>query len=105
MAGTFTSAVLKRQIVFWLIALAAFIAFLMVFSSILLPFIAGMALAYFLDPVADWLERRGMSRTVATMVILIAFVVIFALSLMVIIPLLVSQASDFFEKLPGYISQ
>ena len=40
--------------------LAVFIAFLDVFCSILLPFIAGMALAYFLDPVADRLERLGL---------------------------------------------
>jgi predicted PurR-regulated permease PerM len=38
---------LRRQIFFWLLALGLFIAFLMVFRSILLPFIAGMALAYF----------------------------------------------------------
>ena len=33
--------------------LAVFVVFLMMFRTILLPFIAGMALAYFLDPVAD----------------------------------------------------
>jgi hypothetical protein len=63
-------AALRRQIFFWLLALGLFIAFLMVFRSILLPFIAGMALAYFLDPVADWFERRGLSRLMATIVIL-----------------------------------
>ncbi|MDX3927229.1 MAG: AI-2E family transporter [Shinella sp.] len=100
-----SGAGLKRQAIFYLIAFALFVLFLLVFSSILLPFIAGMALAYFLDPVADWLERRGLSRTMATVVILIGFVVLFALSLMIIIPLLVNQASDFFENLPGYITQ
>ncbi len=43
---------LKRQILFWSLVLALFIGFLYLFSSILLPFVAGMALAYFLDPVA-----------------------------------------------------
>ena len=57
---------LKRQIFFWLGVLAFFIVFLYVFSSILLPFIAGMAIAYFLDPVADRLERLGLSRMPAT---------------------------------------
>ncbi|QRM54914.1 AI-2E family transporter [Sinorhizobium sp. BG8] len=105
MASHVSGAGLKRQVIFWLIALAGFIAFLMIFSSILLPFIAGMALAYFLDPVADRLERLGLSRTMATVVILIAFIIIFALSLMIIIPLLMTQASDFFAKFPGYVSQ
>ncbi|MBB3978839.1 putative PurR-regulated permease PerM [Rhizobium azooxidifex] len=104
-AGHISGAGLKRQVIFWLLALAAVVVFLMVFSSILLPFVAGMALAYFLDPVADRLERFGLSRTMATVVILIAFVIIFALSLMIIIPLLATQASDFLSKLPQYITQ
>ena len=105
MPAHISGAGLKRQVVFWLIALVAFILFLMVFSTILLPFIAGLALAYFLDPVADRLERLGLSRTMATVVILIAFIVVFALSLMIVIPLLATQAADFLEKLPGYITQ
>jgi len=96
---------LKRQIFFWLAVLVFFIAFLYVFSSILLPFIAGMAIAYFLDPVADRLERLGLSRMMATVGILIAFVIVFALALMILIPVLVSQFNDFAQRLPGYISQ
>ena len=96
---------LWRQVIFWALFLAVFIAFLLVFSSILLPFIAGMALAYFLDPVADRLEKWGLSRLMATIVILTGFIVVFALSLMIIIPLIASQAADFIEKMPGYISK
>ena len=88
MVTKLSSSALQRQVVFWLLFLAAFVAFLTVFSTILLPFIAGMALAYFLDPVADWLERLGLSRLMATVVILISFIVVFALSLVVIIPIL-----------------
>jgi phosphatidylglycerophosphate synthase len=96
---------LRRQIFFWLLALGLFIAFMMVFRSILLPFIAGMALAYFLDPVADWFERRGLSRLMATIVILLAFIALFAISLIVIIPVLVTQAADLGGRIPGYITQ
>lgn len=96
---------LKRQIFFWLAVLVFFIVFLYVFSSILLPFIAGMAIAYFLDPVADRLERLGLSRMMATIGILVAFVIVFALALMILIPVLISQFNDFAERLPGYIGQ
>lgn len=98
-------AALRRQIFFWLLALAVVIVFLMVFRSILLPFIAGMALAYFLDPVADWFERRGFSRMMATLAILAAFVALFAVSLVVLIPILVTQAADLGARIPGYITQ
>ncbi|MBR0556112.1 AI-2E family transporter [Ciceribacter sp. L1K23] len=96
---------LRRQFLFWLGVLAVFILFLMVFRTILLPFVAGMALAYFLDPVADWLERRGLNRLMATIVILVSFVVVFVLSLMLIIPLLASQLNDFIQRVPDYVTQ
>ena len=96
-------AALRRQIFFWLIALAVFILFLYIFSSILLPFVAGMALSYFLDPVADRLQRLGMSRLGATILILCLFILVFAASFIIIIPLLVTQAADFASKVPGYL--
>jgi predicted PurR-regulated permease PerM len=96
---------LRRQLMFWLAALVIFIFFLMMFRTILLPFIAGMALAYFLDPVADRLERLGLSRMWATVVILATFIVVFVLSLMIIIPILASQLNEFIQRIPGYITQ
>ena len=96
---------LRRQLMFWLAALVVFIFFLMMFRTILLPFIAGMALAYFLDPVADRLERLGLSRMWATVVILVTFIVVFVLSLMIIIPILASQLNEFIQHIPGYITQ
>lgn len=100
-----SGASLKRYILFWIGVLIGFILFLWFFSSILLPFVAGMALAYFLDPVADWLERRGLSRTMATVVILVCFVTIFALALMLVIPIIISQFTQFAAALPGYITE
>ena len=56
---------IRRQTMFWLLAFVVFLFFLWLLGDILLPFIAGMALAYFLDPVADLLERWGMGRLAA----------------------------------------
>ncbi len=105
MARNISAIGLRRQVLFWLLALAFFVSFLMLFSSVLLPFIAGMALAYFLDPVADRLERVGLSRLMATILILVSFVVVFVLSLMIIIPVLASQLNDFIQRVPGYVTQ
>lgn len=99
------SVTVKRQALFWLGAMALFVVFLFVFSSILLPFVAGMALAYFLDPVADRLQRLGLSRLAATVVILILFLIVLVLSLMIVVPVLASQLADFINKFPSYISQ
>jgi len=47
----------ERWTVYWLVGLAAFIAALYALSAILLPFVAGIAIAYLLDPVTDVLEK------------------------------------------------
>ena len=99
------SANFRRQIRFWLIAAAFLGVFVYLFSEILLPFVAGMALAYFLDPVADRLERLGLSRAAATFMILIAFVFALSIAMIVLIPVLASQLADFLAKLPEYLAQ
>jgi predicted PurR-regulated permease PerM len=94
----------RRQVFFWIFAFVAFCAFLFVFRSILLPFIAGMALAYMLDPVADRLEAWGANRLLATALILIIFVLIFTIILLLLVPVLSSQLGAFINRLPGYVT-
>ncbi len=57
---------LQKQITFWVGSFLVLILVLWLLSPILLPFIAGLVLAYFLDPVADALERLGLPRVAAT---------------------------------------
>src|SRR5688572_17742493 len=94
------AAAFRRQIGFWLVAAIVLGLFLYVFSEILLPFVAGMVLAYFLDPVADWLEHTGLSRTAATLLILLSFIIALTVALVILIPVLASQLADFLRLLP-----
>lgn len=94
-----------RQLAFWLIAAALLVLFLYVFSSILLPFLAGMVLAYFLDPVADRLQRLGLSRLAATILILIGALILLFLALIVLIPVLSNQFLEFAAGLPDYLAR
>jgi predicted PurR-regulated permease PerM len=91
---------IQRQVGVWLAALAVLIALLVVFSGVLLPFIAGLVLAYLLDPLADRLERAGMGRLAATLLILLLFILVFLLALMIVAPLLASQIGAFLNALP-----
>lgn len=95
----------RRQVAFWILAFAFLIFFLWVFSSILLPFVAGMVLAYFLDPVADRLQRLGLSRLMSTILILIGFILVLVVALAIIVPVLASQAAEFLSRLPDYIAR
>ena len=99
------AAAFRRQIGFWLIAAVLLGIFVYVFSDILLPFVAGMVLAYFLDPVADWLERAGLSRIAATLLILLSFIVALTVALIILIPVLASQLADFLRLLPDYVQR
>ncbi|WP_252819912.1 AI-2E family transporter [Mesorhizobium liriopis] len=104
-ADATAAAAFRRQLRFWLIAAAILVVFFLVFSDILLPFIAGMVLAYFLDPVADRLQRFGLSRLMASTVILLTFLVILIVGLMVLIPVLSAQFRDFGANIPSYLRQ
>ena len=90
---------------FWLGAFVILLACLALFRPILLPFVAGAALAYALDPVADWLQRQGLNRLAATSTILALLVVFFVAIVVLLVPLLVGQLIDFIEGLPGYVTR
>ena len=93
----------ERQALFWIIGFAVFALMLHSLSSILLPFVAGMGIAYFLDPVADWLEERKFSRIVATTLILMAFFLIAAVLMIMLFPLLKRQVVDLFQMIPNIV--
>lgn len=93
----------KRQLQFWGIGFAIFAATLWLLGGTLLPFLAGAAIAYFLDPVADRLERLGLSRALAVAVIGVSVMLVVAVGFLVAIPALVSQAVALSEAAPGYV--
>ncbi len=90
----------REQLKYWGLAAAVFIALLWLLGDVLLPFVMGGAIAYFLDPVADRLERTGLSRTAATAIITLCSVIAFAILALMVIPSLVSQAIDLINLAP-----
>ena len=90
----------KVQLKYWGIAALIFAAVLWLLGDVLLPFVIGSAVAYFIDPLADRLERAGLSRVAATGVITIAAILIFVLMLLLVVPTLISQTSGLINTLP-----
>jgi predicted PurR-regulated permease PerM len=93
----------QRQIGFWITALVVTVLLLFVLRGILLPFVAGFALAYLLDPLADRLQKVGLGRLGASLLILVLFVLVFIVSLMILVPFAAQQVGAFVERLPGYV--
>jgi predicted PurR-regulated permease PerM len=90
----------RDQLKYWSIAAIVFAVVLWFLGDVLLPFVLGGAIAYFLDPVADRLERMGFSRVMATAIITVVGLLAFVLLLLWVIPSLVNQALDLFDVAP-----
>jgi predicted PurR-regulated permease PerM len=92
----------QTQLSFWLIALAVFLGVVWLLRPMLLPFVAGLAIAYFLNPLVQALRRFGVSRVLgATIIILLAIVTAVAVVLL-LLPLIQSQALALADAIPTY---
>ena len=95
----------ERQIVFWLAALAAIVLLLWLLAGVLLPFVAGMAIAYLLTPVTDRLERLGVNRLAAALLIITLVVMAIVIVILLVAPIMGGQLSSFIDNIPGYVTR
>ena len=93
----------QRNTWFWLIGFALFFLALWQLSAILLPFVAGIAIAYFLNPPVNRLERLGVPRGLAAVVVLLLFLTLLVLVIMLVVPILESQVLDLVASLPSLL--
>ena len=94
---------LQKQFLIWVASFAVLVFGLWLLSPILLPFLAGFVLAYFLDPIADRLQKWGFSRLSAALLIVIVALVVVVTSLVVFVPMLADQVGRFAGELPALI--
>ena len=90
----------RQQLFFWGMLLVVSIVLLSFFGNILLPFVAGTALAYLLDPLADRLQNLGFNRLWAVILISFIFVIIFAPLAVFIFASLVDQLTKLISAAP-----
>lgn len=93
------------QVRYWAIAAVVFAAVLWFLGDVLLPFIVGGAIAYCLDPVADKLERMGLSRVLATTFISVFVILVFIVMTLQIVPMLVEQMVGLMQAIPGLFQE
>jgi predicted PurR-regulated permease PerM len=100
--GYTLSPAARYQLIFWSGAIALFIAFLWLFSGVLLPFVLGISIAYLLDPVVTRITRWKLPRWAAALIILAAFVAFVAAAAAVILPAIYREMTQLAAALPGY---
>ena len=94
-----------RPTVLWIATVAAVLAAVVLLREILLPFVAGIALAYLLDPLVNRLHGIGVNRSLAALGIIGLFYVGLVAALAVTIPVVGAEVATLIDKLPEYVGQ
>ena len=94
---------LERQLLLWILTLFSLGSILYFLSPVLAPFVAGTALGYLLDPVADRLQKFGLSRLSAALLLLVLFIAVVVTATLVLFPILSRQLAGLITALPGYL--
>jgi predicted PurR-regulated permease PerM len=95
----------SRQLQFWSLAIIITCVLLYLFREMLLPFVAGMAIAYFLDPATDKLESWKFPRGLAAATLIISFLGLIITVTALLAPVLKDQLLGFLERLPTYVDR
>ena len=85
---------------FWLLVATIMALSFYFLRTILLPFVIGIAVAYFLDPVVDKLEERKRNRSLATLFTLFVFLALVIFLVFLLVPVLTNQIKNFAQFLP-----
>ena len=92
----------RRQIVFWASIFAFIIVGMWLLGDVLLPFVAGAAIAYLCNPLTHRLERF-LPRWVGALIVITLVVLFCVLLILLIVPVIGAQLAAFIEDLPGYV--
>jgi predicted PurR-regulated permease PerM len=96
---------LSTQYFFWLVAPLILLVLISVFRDVLLPFVLGGAIAYLLNPIVEYLTRKGMGRPSAAIFILGLFFLMVGGILMLLTPVLFHEAAGFIKSFPLYLEK
>jgi len=90
----------RDQMKYWGVAAAVFLVLLWFLGDVILPFVLGGAIAYFLDPVADRLQRMGASRALAVSLITLVALLVFVLMALMVIPTRMQLTASLIDTAP-----
>ena len=94
---------IARPVMFWVATLAVGLVAAALLRDILLPFVAGMLLAYLLDAPVNRLERMGFNRATAALVIIGVFLAAVIVLIVLSAPFFGAEIAAFIDDFPGYV--
>lgn len=93
------------QAVYLALLLVGGLAAVIFFGTMLLPVIAAIVIAYLLDDIIEFMQRRGAPRTRAVITVYLVFVTLLIFVFFGLVPLLLGQVTALFQELPNMISK
>lgn len=88
----------------WLAIFLTFFWLLYILRSVLMPFVAGILLAYLLDPMVDKLEKLKISRLSSTLIVCFITILIVVPALGLLIGMIENQISLLIQATPKYLT-
>jgi len=67
-------------------------------AGVLGPFFFSIAMAYLLNPLVSWLQKRGLKRALASLLVLLVFMAVLATLGIFLVPQLVQEIGDLIER-------
>lgn len=92
---------LERHVLFWVVAAVVAAYLVNLLAPVLLPFVIGLALAYFVNPIVDALGRAGVARWISAILILIGAALLINIALIFLLPILAEQTTSLIEAAPA----
>ena len=96
---------LRNQLLIWVSLLLVSILVLWVFRGILLPFVAGIVIAYLLNPLVTLIQRTKLGRGWSTSLVLLFVLAIIVGLMFLVVPLVAQQIGGLAARLPDYVVQ
>lgn len=92
------------RLLFWVALLLIAVVALGLLQSILLPFAAGFSIAYVLAPAVGRLRRLGVPRSLASLAVLVLFLIGLAGILVLLVPLVEGQIVQLIARVPSLVA-
>lgn len=95
----------ERRVLIWLATTIVVALAVLVLRDVLLPFVAGLVIAYALNPIVDRLGALGLPRVWGSALVVAFFVAAIIGLVVVLVPLLVAQGQQLAMTLPGQLEK
>ena len=87
----------------WIIAIGLAVATVFVFHDILLPFTAGLLVAYAMTPAVRRMARWGIPRGIASFLMIVGFMVIIGGLIFIALPFMNAEFMNLAKHMPDYV--